>query len=52
MSYLTRFALLFAWMSGIVLAKSGWLTLTACIFPPYAMYLVAEKVLKIAGWVA
>jgi hypothetical protein len=52
MSYVTRIILLFTWMSGIVLAKSGWLTVAACAFPPYAVYLVVEKALKVAGWVA
>ena len=43
--------ILAVWFAGIVLAKAGWLTFAACIFPPYGMYLFAEKVLKVAGWV-
>jgi hypothetical protein len=33
------------WMAGIVYAK-GWLIFIACIFPPYAWYLVVEHVMR------
>jgi len=35
---------LIAWLVGAYLAKSFWLTLAACLFPPYAWYLVVEWV--------
>ena len=31
-----------AWIVGIVLAKAGWSTVFAVIFPPYSWYLVVE----------
>lgn len=34
--------LFWCWMIGIVLAHGVWSTLSACFFPPYALYLVAE----------
>jgi hypothetical protein len=36
------FTLFWAWMVGIALAHGVWSTLSACLFPPYALYLVAE----------
>ena len=35
------------WIFGIVLAKGFWLTLTAILFPLYAWYLVAERVVNL-----
>lgn len=34
-------------VGGIILAKGFWLTTLAVLFPPYAYYLVAAKLL---GW--
>ena len=45
-------ALVIPWMMGIVLAKGAWLTVAAIMFPPYAFYLVTERVLMAIGWVA
>jgi hypothetical protein len=38
------------WVAGIVLAK-GWWVLLSILFPPYALYLVVEKVLQVISWV-
>jgi hypothetical protein len=40
-------AFLFVWLAGIVLAQ-GWWKLLA-VFPPYALYLVVEKILQLWG---
>lgn len=40
---------LFAWLAGIVLAQ-GWWKLLA-VFPPYALYLVVERILQISGFI-
>lgn len=37
-----------AWLMGIVLAY-GWLKLVAYIFPPYAWYLLIERLMKLIG---
>ena len=39
----------FVWMSGVVLAKGFWLTVGAIFCPPYALYLVAERLMQMAG---
>ena len=36
------------WLAGIALSK-GWLMLAAVIVPPYAWYVVVERVLQMAG---
>lgn len=45
-----KLVLLFGWLCGIVLANGFWSTLFAFILPLWAWYLVAEKALKVAGW--
>lgn len=38
------------WLMGLVLAKGGWETFFA-IFPPYAWYLVVERVMQMGGMI-
>jgi len=40
--------LLFWWMAGFVIAKGFWSTV-ACVFAPWAWYLVVEKALQVLG---
>ncbi len=40
----------FVWIAGIVLA-SGLLKLIAAILPPYALYLVVERILQMIGFI-
>lgn len=46
MYYLVRLVLLAAWMIGIVIAKGFWSTFFAVIFPFWAYYLVAERMVE------
>ena len=38
------------WLIGIVLSKGFWSCLFAIGIPPYAWYLVVEKVMLLNGW--
>ena len=38
------------WLMGIVISKWFWSCLFAIVIPPYAWYLVVEKVMLINGW--
>ena len=38
------------WVAGTVLAKGVWSTLCAVIFPPWAWYLVVERIMAATGW--
>ena len=38
------------WLIGIVLSKGFWSCLFATCVPPYAWYLVVEKVMLLNGW--
>lgn len=40
-----------AWIAGTVLAP-GWWKLAAVMFPLYPWYLVVERVMQAAGWLA
>jgi len=40
----------FIWLAGVVLAKGAGLTAAAILLPPYAFYLVVERVLVAIGW--
>lgn len=40
--------MVFAWICGTVLA-AGWLKLAAFLFPPYAFYLIAERIMQASG---
>ena len=44
-------ALLLAWMAGVVLAHGFWSTFFAVFMPPYAIYLVVERLMIALGWV-
>ncbi|MCY1290578.1 hypothetical protein D9M68_19160 [compost metagenome] len=37
------------WLAGIVLAKGFWSCLFAITMPPYAMYLLVERVMQLFG---
>jgi len=52
MSALMELLVLMAWIVGIVLAKGFWSTLFAVMLPPWALYLVAERIVIAAGWLA
>ena len=49
-SPLVSFLFLVWWLLGIVLAKGFWIVAVAIFFPPYAFYLVVEKVTSLFGW--
>ena len=38
------------WLMGVVLSKGFWSCLFAICIPPYAWYLVVEKVMYVQGW--
>lgn len=38
------------WLMGIVISKGFWSCSIAIVIPPYAWYLVVEKVMLINGW--
>ena len=38
------------WLMGVVLSKGFWSCLFAMCIPPYAWYLVVEKVMLVNGW--
>mgnify|MGYP000135561302 CR=1 FL=1 len=49
---MTTFAHLIAillWLAGIVIAK-GTMVYVAALFPPYAWYLIVERVMAVNGW--
>jgi|GEM_PF-1640810 len=39
-----------SWLAGLVFASGFWLTTAAVFFPPYAWYLVVERVIRGMGW--
>lgn len=39
-----------AWISGIVVAKGGWATFFAVVFPPWAWYLLIQFAFRGFGW--
>lgn len=41
----------FCWLGGIVIAKGALSTGFAICIPPYAWYLVVEKVMIVQGWI-
>ena len=43
--------LVIPWLAGVVLAKGFWSTSAAVFVPPYAWYLVIERVMVMAGMV-
>jgi hypothetical protein len=51
-SYILAYCLLlWMWIGGAVLAKGAWLTTLAIFMPPYAMYLVIERVMIVTGFI-
>jgi len=48
--FMLLYSVIITWVFGTVLAP-GWLKIIAFTFPPYAWYLVAEKVSQINGWI-
>ena len=49
---LLSFVIAIPWLAGIVLANGFWATLAAIMFPPVGWYLVVERAMAMAGWVA
>jgi hypothetical protein len=47
---LVLFFMVLPWLAGTVLAKGFWLTTAAILFPPYAWYLVVQRMLVAIGW--
>jgi hypothetical protein len=41
--------ILMMYLSGIVLAKGGWGVTFSIVIPPYALYLVVERVMQLMG---
>ena len=39
------------WIAGIVLAKGFWSCLAALFIPPWALYLVVERAMQLAGMI-
>lgn len=40
-----------SWIAGVVLATGFWSTGAAVCMPPYAWYLVVERMMAMAGWI-
>jgi len=51
MRYLYALVICTAWIAGIVIAKGFWSTSIACVFPPWALYLLIERILIIMKFV-
>jgi hypothetical protein len=49
MQYIIQFFALIIWIAGIVIAKGFWSTFFGIFFPPWAWYLVIEKLLRHFG---
>lgn len=45
---IVMFVVIFTWLTGIVIAKGVWSTIFAITIPPYAWYLLVEKITL--GW--
>lgn len=52
MKALCELLVLIVWIVGIVLAKGFWSTLSAVLFPPWALYLIVERLMIWLGWVS
>lgn len=48
-TFLSLIAVVVPWIMGIVLANGIWLKTIAIFFPPYAWYLIAEKLMLVNG---
>jgi len=51
MKYLYALVICTAWIAGIVIAKGFWSTSIACFFPPWALYLIIERILIILKFI-
>ena len=52
MNHIVELIAITLWIGGLVIAKGFWSVLFALIFPPYAWYLVAEKIILRMGWIS
>ena len=43
-------SMILPWLAGIVLATGAWSTTFSITVPPYAWYLVVEKIMQVNGW--
>lgn len=50
-AFIVAATMVLSWLAGAVLALGPWSTVAAAIFPPYAWYLVVERVMRMAGLV-
>jgi len=46
---ISLFIIVTAWIAGVVLSPPGKLIYAAIFFPPYAWYLLIERVMKVTG---
>ncbi len=49
MKYALQFLILVWWFGGMAVANGFWSTLLAIVMPPWAMYLVVERVFNMLG---
>ena len=47
MKHFTSFLVIVGWIAGIAIAKGFWPTLFALCCPPWAWYLIVEKLLRL-----
>lgn len=47
---ITGISVIVSWLAGVALSKGFWSCSIAIVIPPYAWYLVVEKVMLINGW--
>lgn len=50
MKHLSYIIFMWLWLSGLVFAKGFAQTAVGIVFPPYAIYLVAERAYINIGW--
>lgn len=43
------YSIFFLWIAGIVIAKGFWSTFFSIFIPPYALYLIVERLLSFGG---
>jgi len=43
--YLSAWISIIAWLAGIVIAKGFWITTASVLFPPFAWYLLVERLM-------
>lgn len=51
MRHLVELLVIITWLYGTVLAKGFWSTAVAVFLPPYAWYLVVERLMTTAGMI-